>query len=117
MKMEIKSIKRPWDKQVKQGTRYAPDKFYQSREWKQTRSAFLASAPLIDLPAIHHVPYQNKFCVECWKKGKIVDGHSLDHQISIKMGGHKTDFNNLAFLCKKCHAQKSSNEGKQIEKL
>jgi len=114
--MEIKSISRPWLKQVKQGTRYNPDKFYQSREWKTTRASFIASEPLIQLPPIHNIPYQNKFCVECWKKGKIVDMQMVDHKDRIRAGGSKTDYTNLQSMCNKCHAAKSANERNELHK-
>jgi len=114
--MEIKSIPRPWLKQVKQGTRYNPDKFYQSKEWKQTRATFLVSEPLIQLPPIHMIPYQNKYCVECWKEGKIVDTYAVDHIQRKRADGDWTDHSNLQGLCKRHHAQKSANESNEAQK-
>ena len=112
--MEIKTIPRPWVKNTKQGTRYAPDPFYQSREWKQTRASFLASPPLIQLPPILSIPYQNKYCVECWKAGKIVDTHTVDHIKRKRADGEWTDHSNLQGLCSRHHAQKSATEKNEL---
>lgn len=110
--MEIKSIKRPWS-QVKQGNRYNPDKFYQSKEWKLIRTCFLASPPWQVLPPIMGIPYQNKYCVECWKTNKINDTYAVDHIQRKRADGHCTDHNNLQGLCKHHHAVKSANEANE----
>ena len=108
--MEIKSIKRPWLKQSKQGNRYNKDGFYQTKEWKSTRSCFLASHPHIQLPPIHGIEYQNIYCVECWKQGKIVDTFIVDHIQRKRAGGSATDQTNLQGLCNPHHNAKSARE-------
>lgn len=115
--MEIKSIKRPWEKKVKQGNRYNRDPFYHTSEWRSTRTTFFASEPLIQLPPIMGIPFQNRYCVECWKRGKIVEAQVLDHKKRIKDGGSKTDHENLQGLCNHDHAVKSANEANETRKI
>lgn len=108
--MEIKNIKRPWIQQAKQGTRYNRDTFYQTKEWKSTRTSFLMSEPWQQLPPIHGIKYQNIYCFECWKKGKIVDTFIVDHIQRKRAGGDWTDFSNLQGLCNPHHNAKSARE-------
>lgn len=108
--MEIKSIKRHWIKESKHGKRYDPDPFYQSPQWKQTRTAFLLAKPWQQLPMLNGKSYQNIYCVECWKQGKIVETHTVDHITRKRMDGDWTDFSNLQGLCLSHHNAKSARE-------
>ncbi len=108
--MEIKSIARPWLKQVKQGQRYNKDTFYNTKEWKSTRASFLSSPPHVELSPIHHISYANKYCIECWKKGKITDTFIVDHIQRKRAGGSATDHANLQGLCNPHHNAKSARE-------
>jgi 5-methylcytosine-specific restriction endonuclease McrA len=99
--MEIKYIPRPWEKKVNQGVRYAPDGWYQSKEWKQIRAAYLAANP---------------FC-ECDEhKGKKVKAEMVDHIKPIKQGGSRTDWANLQALTNKCHFAKSARDKNELYK-
>ena len=91
-----------------------PDPFYQSSEWKQTRKAFLSSPPLIQLPSIGGVKYENKYCVECWKEGKINSERiEIHHLIRVKDAGDKTKFSNLMSLCHRHHSVIDNNTDKK----
>lgn len=108
--MEIKSIKRPWEKSNNFGKKYDPDPFYQSAEWKNTRTRFLIAKPWQRFEPINGVFYQNKYCAECWKQGKITDTHTVDHIERKRSGGNWTDFSNLQGLCLSHHNSKSARE-------
>lgn len=111
--MIISKIKRPWIGQNSQGTRYNPDPFYHTNEWRDTRISFFLSEPLIQLPPINGIKFKNKYCVDCWKSGKITDVHTVDHIKRIKEGGSRTDHANLQGQCKRHHAVKSANEANE----
>lgn len=113
--MVIKSIKRPWQKSPSQGARHDPDPYYQSSEWKSLRKVFLNQLPKRDLPAIKGIPYQNKYCIECWKKGIIDNTYAIDH-IQRRRDGGKDDINNLQGLCKRHHASKSAEEANETKR-
>lgn len=108
--MVIKETRRPWIKNTSFGKKYNPDSFYQSSEWKQTRTAFLMSRPWQVLPQINGKNYENKFCVECWKQGKITNTHTVDHIQRKRNEGNWTDFSNLQGLCLRHHNSKSASE-------
>lgn len=111
--MEIKTVKRPWIKNVNQGTRNNPDPWYHSKEWQQTRNGFIMSIPWQELPPLNNRPYSNKYCAPCWKEGMITPVHTVDHVQRIKSGGSRTDYRNMESQCKKHHAIKSANEANE----
>jgi hypothetical protein len=104
----------PTLKRKSQGKRYSPDPFYQTKTWKQTRKAFIESAPHIQLPALNGVTYSNKYCVECWKQGKLNSERiEIDHIRAIRDDGNKTDFTNLRSLCHSHHSARSAEQKNQ----
>lgn len=92
--MIIQSIKRPWQKH-NQGTRYNPDPFYHTREWKSIRKAKLRQDPYCE-------------CPDC--KGKKIPATMVDHITPIKQGGSRTEMSNLQSMTDSCHAKKSARE-------
>lgn len=107
--MNIPTIKRPWEKDKKQGTRYAPDPYYQSQGWKMLRNSFRAGYTEWNGEQV-----SNLFCLECYKAGRMKSGRHTDHIIGRKQGGQDTHAN-LQTLCDSCHARKSANEGKKFK--
>jgi 5-methylcytosine-specific restriction enzyme A len=105
--MTIQDIRK---KKVNQGKRYDKDPFYQSAEWKSCRTRFLMSEPWQSLPSLNGKKYENRFCVECWKQGKIVETHTIDHIQRKRENGSWTDFSNLQGLCLSHHNAKSAHE-------
>ena len=104
--MKINEIVRPWIK--KSQTRYNPSGFYQSREWKDIRTAFRREST--KMPDGTILP--NIYCVDCYKEHKMrLPGKNTDHIIAKKLGGTEA-FSNLQTQCDTHHAQKSANEGK-----
>lgn len=99
--MEIRPIKRPWQRQINQGTRYNPDSFYTSTAWRQARAAFLSAHP---------------WCVACMDDGKKVKADMLDHITRIKAGGDRLNPDNFQGLCNHHHAIKSANEANERHK-
>ncbi len=79
--------------------------FYQSKEWRKTRNAFIADHPL---------------CVMCEQEGRTVLGKEVDHIKPINPSnaydtkdgyfGDPLDWDNLQALCVMHHAQKSGKE-------
>ena len=67
------------------------DKFYHSKQWKNTRALVLS---------------ENPFCVECGHPAQMVD-----HKKAIKDGGAKLDLDNLQSMCNSCHNKKEIEEG------
>lgn len=107
--MNITTIKRPWMKSVKQGTRYNPDPFYHSQTWARTKAIHKQGFTIVD-----GVSVSNMYCIPCYRETKLlVPMHTVDHIIAIKLGGSRTDSNNLESQCKTHHARKSANEGKR----
>lgn len=90
--MIINSNKRPWEKTGSQGKRHNPDPFYQSKQWRSTRNAFIQA---------------NRLCVVCGGQAEMVD-----HKVRIKEGGSRLDWSNLQSMCNKCHAKKDNNAGR-----
>jgi 5-methylcytosine-specific restriction protein A len=99
--MKIEPVKRPWVKDVKQGTRHNPDPFYQSTDWRKARAAYLAAKP---------------WCEHCLAEGKKVKADMLDHKLRIKAGGDRLNPDNFQGLCNHHHAVKSSNESNERHK-
>ena len=69
--------------------------FYQTRQWRALRAAFLREHPL---------------CVTCSAAGRIVVGVVVDHVQPIKSGGARFDTKNLQALCVSCHNRKTARE-------
>lgn len=106
--MLIPTVHRPWMKKAKQGTRYNPDPFYQSQSWARTKAIHKQGFTIVDGVAV-----SNMNCIPCYREtGRLVPMHTVDHIIAIKLGGSRTDSNNLESQCKTHHARKSANEGK-----
>jgi 5-methylcytosine-specific restriction protein A len=106
--MEIKTIKRPWQKQSNYGNRYNKDPLYHSQQWRSTRDIHLEGFTTIDGKKV-----SNRLCIECYKKGKVMKMHTVDHIIRVEDGGPKFDLSNLQSLCLSCHNRKSAIEGNQ----
>lgn len=107
--MDIKTVKRPWMKQVNQGNRYAPDGFYHTKAWRQIRENHINGTTV--MPDGFVLP--NKYCVECYPL--LVPVHTVDHRTRIKAGGSRDDPNNLQSLCARHHAQKSAQESNETQ--
>jgi 5-methylcytosine-specific restriction endonuclease McrA len=107
--MEIKTLKRPWQKQVKQGNRYNADPFYQSSTWKQIRETHINGSTVMPDGFV----LSNKYCVECYPL--LVLMHTVDHIHRIKAGGSRDDPNNLQSLCSSHHAKKSAFESNETQ--
>lgn len=99
---------------MKQGqTRKPKDDFYQSSVWKSVREGFKSSTPHISLPPINGLRYSNRYCADCWEKGRINDERiEIDHILAIKDGGSSTDYRNLRSRCHAHHNGKTHNERK-----
>jgi len=79
--------------------------FYQSKEWRKARNAYIQDHPL---------------CEECLKRNKTVPGKEVDHIIPINPSnaydtkggyyGEPLDQDNFQTLCTPCHARKSGKE-------
>lgn len=102
--MKINQTPLPWNKNNKRSN---PDPFYQSLTWKRLKQAFKLGTT--QLPDGRDVP--NHLCIECYKQGKLVSMHTVDHIVRIKDGGNRTDMSNLQGLCQHHHAVKSAEEG------
>lgn len=71
----------------------------------------MASDPLIDLQPISGIPYSNKYCADCWEKGKInSDNIEVDHIKEISDEGSATDLSNLRSRCHTHHLSKTNKE-------
>lgn len=109
--MIIKSIKRPWERKHRQGTRYNPDPHYQSTGWKNTRKAFRES-----YTEVNGFRLSNKYCIDCFKESRrFIHGSNTDHIVRRKDGG-SDDHNNLQTQCDTHHAIKSAKEGNELRK-
>lgn len=94
--MEIKSIRRPWQKNTSASHRHdnRNDRGfnYQSSVWRNTRNAFIAANP---------------HC-KCGQKATVAD-----HRVRIKDGGDPYAWSNLTPMCQSCHNKKDNNAGKK----
>jgi len=92
-----KGNKRPWIKtktsKEKQDARKERAKFYRSKQWRELRKMFLQWHPI---------------CTVCSKAATVVD-----HIKPIRLGGSKTEWNNLQSMCVNCHNKKSGMESNQ----
>ena|SRR5688572_27363758 len=94
--MEIKSIKRPWIKNVSQGSTYTDTSFYRSAPWRALRARKLQISPYCE-------------CPDC--KGKKVIADMVDHVQPIELGGNPLDINNLQSMRNHpCHDRKRARE-------
>lgn len=69
--------------------------FYQSRQWRVVRAAFLRENPL---------------CAACAGRGGLVPAKVVDHVVPIKDGGARYEATNLQALCISCHNRKTARE-------
>ena len=69
--------------------------FYQSRQWRSVRAAFLREHPL---------------CGACGVAGRLVPAQVVDHVVPIKDGGARFEAANLQSLCVSCHNAKTARE-------
>jgi 5-methylcytosine-specific restriction endonuclease McrA len=94
--MEIKSISRPWIKNVSQGKTYTDTSFYRTNAWRALRDRKLKQDPYCE-------------CDDC--KGKKVPANMVDHTIPIELGGAALDINNLQSMRNHpCHDRKRARE-------
>ena len=71
--------------------------FYQSTAWRKYRRIYLALHPL---------------CRMCEAEGTITQALMVDHIVTMNKGGDPWEDDNLQPLCNKCHAKKSSKDGR-----
>lgn len=94
--MEIKSIRRPWQKTVNQGKTYTDTSFYLTKPWRDLRARKLRLNPFCE-------------CNDC--VGKKVKADMCDHKIPIEQGGAPLDINNLQSMRNHpCHDRKRARE-------
>jgi hypothetical protein len=111
--MNIPDVKRFWIKPSSQG-RKDKDPFYNGSTWKQIRESFISSAPWLKLQPIRGIEYSNRYCAECWQKGRINDERiEIDHIQEVKDGGSRSDQRNLRSLCHAHHNSKTHAERKK----
>lgn len=104
--MNTQTINRPWQKKHKQGTRYNPDPYYQSKAWKNLREEHRNGTTVMPDGYI----LSNIFCIDCYKEEKrLVEGKHCDHIVQRKEGG-KDELTNLQTQCDHHHASKSARE-------
>jgi hypothetical protein len=111
--MEIRRIRRPWEKS-KPKAKTEKEPFYQSSLWKRVRKAFINERiSHLDLKPIAGIRYRNLYCADCWEKGTMNDQRiEVDHVIAIKDGGSPTDHSNLRSRCHAHHNSKTHAERK-----
>lgn len=95
--MEIKSIRRPWLKNLSsQGATYTDTSFYRSKPWRDLRARKLRQDPYCE-------------CDDC--KGNMVLADMVDHIVPIELGGTALDINNLQSMrSHPCHDRKRARE-------
>lgn len=69
-------------------------KFYQSKQWRQCREAFIASV--------------GGLCTRCLKRGEVTAGYIVHHKTyitpqNINDPSVTLNFDNLEYLCRGCH--------------
>jgi 5-methylcytosine-specific restriction enzyme A len=69
--------------------------FYQSRQWRLVRAAFLREHPL---------------CGACRERGGLIPARVVDHVVPVKDGGARYLASNLQALCVSCHNRKTARE-------
>ena len=83
-------------------------------ERQNTRSTgdqdFLNTSAWRRVAAMHKIEFP--LCENCKNKGRISEVRETDHIIPRPIG-ELLDYRNLMSLCKSCHGQKSSLEGKK----
>jgi hypothetical protein len=109
--MQINSKPRPWEKNKRQGTRYNPDPYYQSPQWKHNRASFRRGTT-----EVNGIQLSNKYCIDCFKEsGKLIPGSNTDHKKRRKEGG-SDEHDNLQTQCDTHHAKKSAMEGNELRR-
>ena len=76
--------------------------FYNSKRWREVRSAFLREHPI---------------CVVCEASGMLTPAVVVDHIWPIKRGGARFDGLNLQSLCIRHHNAKTMRERREIPKF
>ena len=69
--------------------------FYQSRQWRLMRAAFLREHPV---------------CGACSERGGLIPARVVDHLVPVKDGGARYLTSNLQALCVSCHNRKTARE-------
>lgn len=112
--MNIKTIKRPWQRQTKYGNRLSKDPFYQSTTWKRTKALHKQGYTIAD----DGFKLSNIYCIDCYNESGLFNSKNIaiDHIKAIKEGGDKTSQSNLRSLCESHHNRKSAIEGNQRRK-
>ena len=106
--MEIKPLKRPWQKASYQKT--TSTGWYNSKEWKLIRKNHLYGHDVIDGETLSH-----QYCIQCFKESKQrIPGHTVDHITPINEGGDKKG--PLQTLCKRHNFQKTARDGNRQRK-
>lgn len=83
-------------KQANKRTSGSTDPFYQSRAWKNLRTAFIAANPL---------------CRACEEIGRTEPGYIVDHIVErADDASRELDWDNLQTLCLSCHSRKTRRE-------
>lgn len=111
--MIINTIKRPWERQGRYGTRTTRDPRYQGRAWARTKEEFKQGFTV--MPDGHQLP--NTCCYQCYlETGKHLTGYAIDHNTRVKDGADFHDKKNLRNLCESHHNSKSAREGNEERK-
>ena|SRR6478736_5284425 len=118
--MNIKPIKRPWQK--KGQTRYNKDPRYNSQSWRNARAIHISKSTTVSPeeyeklivinPTLSYTngTISNTFCIPCYKEGKLKPMHTVDHTIRVKDGADFYDHTNYESQCAHHHAVKSAKE-------
>lgn len=118
--MEIKLIKRPWQKQGQR--RYNKDPRYNTQSWRDAREIHKSKSTtvspeefkkIVDInPSLRYTngTISNMFCIPCYKEGKLKPMHTVDHSKRVKDGADFYDSSNYESQCMHHHAVKSAKE-------
>lgn len=100
--MNLKPIKRPWEKKK---SNYVPDPYYQTQAWRELRARHREG-----FTDVNGFRLSNRFCIECYKECKrLVLGATADHVKARKDGGTDT-LDNLQTLCESHDGRKRAIE-------
>lgn len=122
MPIKPNNVLRPWLTQriePSQG-RKVVNPFYQSKQWKKFRHAFITGFST-HLNTAN--PHPNSICIRCIKEGRITTTHTIDHIKPINrtdayntmngLYGEPLTWENCQPLCESCAAVKN-NEDKKL---